>query len=154
MAVGPVASEVNHRRPVRLLPPELPRVIQIHTPSQCTCPDCGKQLSRLGEDASEQLDYVHGYFQVIRHVRPKLSCGACAKIVQAPAPSRPIERGLPTAALLAQVVAAKYADHAPLYRQEGIYRRSGVELPRAMLASWVAEVARSFNRWRMHCNGM
>jgi transposase len=98
-------------------------------------------MTRLGEDASEQLDYVPGYFQVIRHVRPKLSCSACARIVQAPAPSRPIERGLPSAALLAQVVAAKYADHCPLYRQEGIYRRSGIELPRAMLASWVAEVA-------------
>lgn len=116
MAVEPVASRSNHRRPSRLLPPELPRVIKVHTPGRCTCPDCGKWLSRLGEDTSEQLDYVHGYFQVIRHIRPKLSCGACAKIVQAPAPSRPIERGLPTAALLAQVVAAKYADHAPLYR--------------------------------------
>jgi len=141
MAVEPVAPKAKDRRPARLLPPELPRVIKMHAPSRCTCPDCGKQLRRLGEDASEQLDYVHGYFQVIRHVRPKLSCGACAKIVQAPAPSRPIERGLPTAALLAQVVAAKYADHTPLYRQEGIYRRSGVELPRALLASWVAEVA-------------
>jgi transposase len=141
MAVEPVTSKAIQRRTARLLPPELPRVIKVYPPSRCTCPDCGKQLSRLGEDASEQLDYVHGYFQVIRHVRPKLSCGACAKILQAPAPSRPIERGLPTAALLAQVVAAKYADHSPLYRQEGIYRRSGVELPRAMLASWVAEVA-------------
>jgi len=141
MAVEPVTSKAIQRRPARLLPPELPRVIKVHPPSRCTCPDCGKQLSRLGEDTSEQLDYVHGYFQVIRHVRPKLSCGACAKILQAPAPSRPIERGLPTAALLAQVVAAKYADHSPLYRQEGIYRRSGVELPRAMLASWIADVA-------------
>jgi transposase len=95
----------------------------------------------LGEDTSEQLDYVPGYFQVIRHVRPKLACSACARIVQAAAPSRPIERGLPTAGLLAQVIAAKYADHCPLYRQEGIYRRSGVELPRAMLASWVGEAA-------------
>jgi transposase len=142
LAVDPITPKASHRRPSRLLPPELPRVIKVHAPSRCTCPDCGKQLSRLGEDASEQLDYVHGYFQVIRHVRPKLSCGACAKIVQVPAPSRPIERGLPTAALLAQVVAAKYADHAPLYRQAGIYRRSGVDLPRAMLASWAAEVAR------------
>jgi transposase len=128
-------------RPARALPAELPRVIRVHAPSQCTCPDCGRKMRLLGEDTSEQLDYVPGYFQVIRHVRPKLSCGACARIVQASAPSRPIERGLPSAALLAQVVAAKYADHCPLYRQEGIYRRSGVELPRAMLASWVAEVA-------------
>jgi transposase len=129
------------RRPPRALPPELPRVIHVHVPSSCTCPDCGGAMRPLGEDASEQLDYVPGYFQVIRHVRPKLACGACQRIVQSPAPDRPIERGLPTPALLAQVIAAKYADHCPLYRQEGIYRRSGVELPRAMLASWVGETA-------------
>jgi transposase len=75
-------------------------------------------------------------------VRPKLACRACSRIVQSAAPSRPIERGPPTASLLAQVISAKYADHCPLYRQEGIYRRSGVELPRAMLASWVYEAAK------------
>lgn len=130
------------RRPVRALPPELPRVIRVHAPASCSCPECGGVLRQLGEDTSEQLDYVPGYFQVIRHVRPKLACRACARIVQAAAPSRPIERGLPTPSLLAQVIGAKYADHCPLYRQEGIYRRSGVELPRAMLASWVGETAR------------
>lgn len=62
--------------------------------------------------------------------------------VSVAAPSRPIERGLPIPSLLAQVIGAKYADLCPLYRQEGIYRRSGVELPRAMLASWVGETAR------------
>jgi transposase len=129
------------RRPARELPPELPRVIRVHAPANCTCPECGGALRQLGEDASEQLDYVPGYFQVIRHVRPKLACRACARIVQAAAPSRPIERGLPTSALLAQVIGAKYADHCPLYRQEGIYRRSGVELPRSMLASWVGAAA-------------
>lgn len=129
------------RRAPRALPPELPRVVRVHQPPSCDCPGCGRKLVALGEDSSEQLDYVPGYFQVIRHVRPKLICGDCARIVQAAAPTRPIERGLPTAGLLAQVISAKYADHAPLYRQEGIYRRSGVELPRAMLASWVAEAA-------------
>ena len=129
------------RRAVRELPPELPRVVRVHAPASCACPECGGALRPLGEDASEQLDYVPGYFQVIRHVRPKLACRACARIVQAAAPSRPIERGLPTSALLAQVIGAKYADHCPLYRQEGIYRRSGVELPRSMLASWVGAAA-------------
>lgn len=129
------------RRAPRALPPELPRVVRVHAPPSCDCPDCGRKLTALGEDSSEQLDYVPGYFQVIRHVRPKLICSACARILQAAPPMRPIERGLPTAGLLAQVISAKYADHAPLYRQEGIYRRSGVELPRAMLASWVAEAA-------------
>ena len=131
----------TNRRAPRALPPELPRVILQHAPAGCHCPECGMHLSRLGEDTSEQLDYVPGYFRVIRHVRPKLACKTCARIVQAPAPMRPIERGLPTAGLLAQVISAKYADHCPLYRQEGIYRRSGVELPRATLASWVAESA-------------
>jgi transposase len=129
------------RRAIRALPAELPRLIREHLPGNCHCPECGERLARLGEDASEQLDYVPGYFQVIRHVRPKLACRACARIVQAAAPVRPIERGLPTPGLLAQVIGAKYADHCPLYRQEGIYRRSGVELPRSMLASWVAEAA-------------
>ena len=129
-------------RAARALPPQLPRVIVEHRPQSCHCPDCGGALSRLGEDVSEQLDYVPGYFQVIRHVRPKLTCRGCARIVQACAPMRPIARGLPTAGLLAQVIGAKYADHCPLYRQEGIYRRGGLELPRAMLASWVGAAAR------------
>jgi len=118
-AVDAVPGRSGARRAPRELPAELPRVIQVHAPASCQCPDCGAAMRRLGEDASEQLDYVPGYFQVIRHVRPKLACGACARIVQAAAPSRPIERGLPTAALLAQVTGAKYADHCPLYRQEG-----------------------------------
>lgn len=134
-------AHARTRRPARALPPDLPRVIRLYEPTSCACPDCGGTLRRLGEDVSEQLDFVPGYFQVIRHVRPKLSCAACTRIVQASAPSRPIERGLPSAGLLAQVIAAKYADHCPLHRQEGIYRRSGVELPRAMLASWVGEAA-------------
>ncbi|HEY3808358.1 MAG TPA: IS66 family transposase zinc-finger binding domain-containing protein, partial [Steroidobacteraceae bacterium] len=133
MAVDTPQGVGSMRRAVRSLPPELPRVITEHMPSNCNCSECGQRLSRLGEDVSEQLDYVPGYFQVIRHVRPKLACKACARIVQSPAPMRPIERGLPTAGLLAQVIGAKYADHCPLYRQEGIYRRSGVELPRSML---------------------
>ena len=99
-------------------------------------------MRKLGEDVSEMLDFVPGYFKVIRHVRPKLSCGHCSTIVQQPAPSRPIERGLPTPGLLAQVIVAKYADHSPLYRQQGIYRRVGVNLDRATLAGWVADAAR------------
>jgi transposase len=142
IAVDTASGRSGGRRAPRELPAELPRVIQVHAPASCQCPDCGAAMRRLGEDTSEQLDYVPGYFQVIRHVRPKLACGACARIVQAAAPSRPIERGLPTAALLAQVIGAKYADHCPLYRQEGIYRRAGVELPRATLAAWVGDAAR------------
>lgn len=127
------------RRRPREFPPHLPRETVIHTPANCGCSECGGRLRPLGEDVSEMLDYVPGYFRVIRHIRPKLSCSRCAKVVQEAAPSRPIARGMATAGLLAQVVVAKYADHTPLYRQAGIYRRAGIELDRATLASWVRE---------------
>jgi transposase len=136
------APVIPLRRVSRALPAHLPRETVTHAPGTCTCPDCGTSLRRLGEDVSEMLDYVEGHFRVIRHVRPKLSCGLCAHIEQAAAPSRPIERGLPTPALLTQVLVAKYADHVPLYRQSGIYRRTGIELDRSTLAGWVAQSAR------------
>lgn len=125
------------RRPTRLLPDHLPRETVLHQPATCDCPECGGQMRKLGEDVSEMLDYVPGAFTVIRHVRPKLACGRCSKVVQLPAPSRPIERGMPAPGLLAQVIVSKYADHCPLYRQAAIYQRSGIQLDRATLASWV-----------------
>ena len=82
-------------------------------------------LSKLGEDVAEILEYVPAQFKVIRQVRPKLACTACDTIVQAPAPSRPIERGLAGPGLLAHVLVSKYADHLPLYRQAEIYARVG-----------------------------
>jgi transposase len=131
----------RQRRAPRALPPHLPRHRIVHPPKSCQCPECGAALRRLGEDVSEMLDYVPGYFQVIQHVRPKMSCARCSNIVQRAAPSRPIERALPTAGLLAQVLVSKYADHCPLYRQQGIYRRTGVELERATLADWVRQAS-------------
>lgn len=125
------------RRPARLFPEHLPRETVLHQPATCDCPDCGAQMRKLGEDVSEMLNYVPGTFTVIRHVRPKLACGRCSKVVQLPAPSRPIERGMPAPGLLAQVIVSKYADHCPLYRQAAIYQRSGVQLDRATLASWI-----------------
>ena len=79
-------------------------------------------------------------FKVIRQVRPKLACASCDTIVQAPAPTRPIERGMAGPGLLAHVVVGKFADHVPLYRQAEIYAREGVELDRALLAQWVGNV--------------
>ena len=125
------------RRP---LPPHLPREDEVHEPS-CTCPNCGGQMRKLGEDVTEVLEYVPASFKVIRHVRPKLSCRVCETIVQAPMPSLPIERGRPGPGLLAHVLVAKYADHLPLYRQSGIYAREGVDLERSTLADWVGRSA-------------
>ncbi|MBV8525643.1 MAG: IS66 family transposase [Acetobacteraceae bacterium] len=121
----------------RALPAHLPRQVQTHTPLHTSCPACGGQLNKLGEDISEVLEYVPARFKVIRHVRPKLSCTRCDTIVQAEAPSRPIERGLAGPGLLAHVLVSKYCDHLPLYRQAEMYAREGVELERSTLAGWV-----------------
>ncbi len=101
------------------------------------CPDCGGQLRHFGDDVSEQLEYVPESFKVIRHVRPKFNCAGCDRVVEAPAPSRPIERGLAGAGLLAHVIVSKFADPLPLYRQSEIYARHGVEISRSTLAGWV-----------------
>lgn len=96
-----------------------------------------RRVEASGRDVSEMLEYVPAHFQVIRQIRPKLACARGDKIVQAEAPSRPIARGLAGPGLLAHVVVSKYCDHLPLYRQEEIYAREGVELERATLADWV-----------------
>jgi transposase len=124
-------------RPARKpLPDHLPRESVVHEPA-CQCPQCGAAMRKIGEDVSEMLEYVPARFKVIRHVRPKLSCTKCETIVQQPAPSRPIARGMAGPGLLAHVLVSKYADHLPLYRQAQIYEREGVELDRSTLADWV-----------------
>ncbi len=128
---------IGSRPARRPLPEHLPREIQKHAPAEILCPDCGGELRRLGDDISEMLEYVPARFKVIRHVRAKLSCAACDRIVQAPVPTRPIERGLAGPGLLAHVLVSKYADHLPLYRQSEIYAREGVDLERSTLADWV-----------------
>jgi transposase len=134
----PEADRAPRRKSVRRpLPEHLPRDEKIYAPGTEACPACGGGLRHLGEDVAEQLEYVPASFRVIRHVRPKLACSCCDAIVQAPAPSRPIERGIAGPGLLAHVLVAKFADHLPLYRQAVIYARDGVDLDRALLASWV-----------------
>ena len=118
------------------LPPELPRTLIHHEPDNTQCP-CGCQLKRIGEDISEKLDYVPGEFTVERHIRGKWACAKCETLIQAPVPSQVIDKGIPTAGLLAQVLVAKYVDHLPLYRQERIFGRAGLEIPRSTLAEWV-----------------
>jgi len=127
------AAQVPVRRP---LPEHLPRERVVHQPA-CSCPDCGAAMRQIGEDVSEILDYVPARFRVIRHVRPKLACPVCERIVQLEAPSRPIDRGLAGPGLLAHILTSKYADHLPLYRQAQIYAREGVELERSTMAEWV-----------------
>jgi transposase len=119
----------------------LPRQTEIHQPKEDKCPGCGGALRKLGDDVSEILEYVPARFKVIRHVHPNLSCTKSDVIVQAAAPSRPIERGLAGPGLLAHVLVSKYADHQPLYRQAEIYAREGVDLERSTLADWAGACA-------------
>ncbi len=100
------------RRP---LPGHLPREETVLAPGE-RCADCGGRLRRLGEDVTEELEYIPGRFVVKRIVRPRLACGGCEKFHQAPLPPRPIERGRPGPGLLAHVLVSKYCDHLPLYR--------------------------------------
>ena len=92
-------------------PDHLPRETRKYMPKHQACPDCGGELKQLGEDVSEILEYLPERFVVIRQVRPKLACAGCDRIVQAAAPSRPIERGIAGPGLLAHVLASKYCDH-------------------------------------------
>ncbi len=124
------------------LPAHLERVEQIVDLEDKACPCCGGALHRIGEDVAERLDVVPATFRVLVTRRPRYGCRSCeSAVVQAPAPARIVEGGIPTEALIAQVLVAKYADHLPLYRQAQIYSRQGVQLDRSTLADWVGRAA-------------
>ncbi|WP_443082860.1 IS66 family transposase, partial [Variovorax sp. WDL1] len=120
------------------LPANLPRREIRHEPESTTCA-CGCTLERIGEDVAEKLDYRPGVFTVERHVRGKWVCTKCETLVQAPVAPHIIDKGIPTAGLLSQVLVGKYLDHLPLYRQEAIFGRAGFAIPRSTLASWVGQ---------------
>jgi transposase len=124
------------------LPKHLPREEVVVAPARTACPCCGGSMHVIGEDVSEQLDIVPAQFKVIVTRRPRYGCRTCeGAVVQAPAPSRPIDGGMASEALLAHVIVSKYADHCPLYRQAQIFARQGIELDRSTLAGWVGRAA-------------
>ena len=127
------AKRKHSRNP---LPDHLDRIDEVLSPGE-TCTDCGGNLRQLGEDATEELEYIPGRFVVRRIVRPRVACSCCEAFSQAPLPSRPIERGRPGPGLLAHVLTSKYCDHLPLYRQSEIYAREKVDLHRSALTDWV-----------------
>ena len=137
------ASRRQQRRVNRgALPKHLPREEIVIEPAEQACPCCGGAMHRIGEDIAERLDVIPAQFKVIVTRRPKYGCRACeSAVVQAPAPARLIEGGLPTETLVAHVLVGKYADHLPLYRQSQIYARQGIELDRSTLADWVGRAA-------------
>jgi transposase len=126
--------------------PSLPAHLVRHeieiAPDACACPGCGGALHRIGEDRAERLDIVPAQYRVLVTVRPKMGCRSCGDgVAQARAPKHVVPGGLPSEALLADVLVKKYADHLPLYRQAQIMARQGVEIDRATLANWVGRAA-------------
>ena len=125
------------------LPAHLPRIEQVLAPEATACPCCQGPLVEIGVDAAERLDVIPAQFRVIVTKRSKLACRACPGVVlQAAAPARLIEGGMPTEATVAHVLVARYADHLPLYRQARILARQGIEIGRAILADWTGTAAR------------
>jgi transposase len=127
------AKRTHNRAP---LPEHLERQDEILSPGDA-CGDCGGALKQLGEDVTEELEYVPGHFVVKRIVRPRMTCTCCEAFAQAELPSRPIARGRAGPGLLAHVLIGKYCDHLPLYRQSEIYAHDKVDLHRSTLTDWV-----------------
>jgi transposase len=140
---GAAKTRAEKRRVNRgALPSHLPRVDMTIEPEDTNCPCCRSPMHVIGEETSERLDVIPAQFRVIVTHRPKYACRACEEaVVQAPAPERLIKGGLPTEAMVAYVLAAKYAWHLPLYRQAQMLLAQGIDIKRAVLAFWVGYAA-------------
>ncbi len=130
------------------LPEQLRRVEHRHEPENTTCPSpgCGQAMVRIGEDVSERLDIVPAEFFVHRHIRGKWACKCCQVLVQEPAEPQIIDKGMPTACLLAHTLVSRFVDHLPYYRQEQVKARADVHTPRCTLAAWWARQAPACSR--------
>ena len=136
------AAPSSPKRNIGHLPEDLPRIERTLEPESTACPcGCG-EMAKIGEDRTERLDIIPAQFRVIVTIRPRYACKICAQgVTQVPSPPHLIEGGMPTEALIAHVLMSKYGDHSPLYRQAGIFARSGIELDRSTLANWVGKAA-------------
>jgi transposase len=146
-----IGSHSRKKRGRKALPKDLPRIDIIHDLSedekQC---GCGQRKSLIGEEISEKLDYIPARLQVERHIRYKYACKSCEgveddgpTVMIAPAPVQLIPKSNATAGLLAHIAVSKFADAVPLYRQQKIFDRLGIELSRAVMAKWMVQAARS-----------
>ena len=134
-------SNGHGRKPLPASPPR-ERIVHDVPPEDRACPECGPERRPMGEETREQLEYVPASLIVLEHVRPKYACaGRAAHVVIAARLPEPIEKGLPGTGLLAHVITSKLADHLPLYRQEAIFRRHGVELARSAMCDGMAACA-------------
>ena len=140
--------EYSRKRPqkrgAKPLPEHLERIDVPVDPSEAerTCACCSKDMKRVGEVVTEELDIVPPRFRVKRYVQGKWRCPDCMnRDLQRPLPSRPIQKGRPSPTLLAYLIVSKYADHLPLYRQEQIFKRHGVHLPRSTMDEWFGQLS-------------
>ena len=128
------------------LPRNLPRKrVVIDVPAeQRKCGCCGQEMTKIGEETSEQIEYIPASTYVIETVRPKYACKHCpdGTVITADKPRQPIEKGLPGPGMLAHVITSKYCDHIPLNRQSGMFRRQGLELPPSTLGGWMGASAK------------
>ena len=139
---APITASIVPRRPARrnrgALPAHLPRIEIVVDVEDKACPCCGGAMHVIGEDRSEMLDVVPAQYRVKVIRRPRYGCRSCeGSVVQVPAPDRPVDGGMATEALIAQVLVAKYSEHLPLYRQAQVFARHGIELDRSTLSLWV-----------------
>jgi transposase len=134
------AALPDKRQPKRQpLPEALPRREERLEPESTRC-SCGAEMIRIGEDIAETLEIIPSVFYVRRRIRGKWACRCCEKLAMAPVAAAPIDKAMAGASLLAQVMVAKYMDHLPLHRQEGIYARMGVAIPRSTMAGWIGQL--------------
>ena len=144
VSVEPVTEVKGHLRKTRTkreLPDTLPRERIEYDLDDPHCQGCGKEMAVIGEELSEELEFIPAQLKVIEHARLKRACSCCKSGVFVPAlppEVKPLERRKPGAGLLAQILVSKYQDHQPLYRQEQIFARNGIILPRKLLCDWVA----------------
>ncbi|MDO6724969.1 IS66 family transposase [Celeribacter halophilus] len=139
--VEDVSPEPKLRRRPRVSA-ETPRERRELDPGSC-CPDCGGDLRVVGEDVSELLDMIAAQMKVIQIARIKKSCRCCERMVQEPAPSRPIPGSMAGPNLLAHVLVSKFDDHLPLYRQHEIFARMGADIPESTLVGWCGRAMRT-----------
>jgi transposase len=124
------------------LPAHLPRVEQVLMPESTACPCCRGAMVEIGCDTAERFDVIPVQFRALVTKRPKFACRACSGVVvQALAPARLVEGGMPTEAAVAHVAVARYADHMPLHRQSQALARQGIEIGREVLAGWMGAAA-------------
>lgn len=137
-------AKPKSKRGRKKLPEHLPVKEVIHDVSEQdrVCPDCSQAMTSIGDDVTELLDHVPASYFRVRHVRRKYACRECqGNVISAPAPPKPIEKGMAGAGLLAHIITSKYCDHLPLYRLEGIIKRHGVDLGRSTMCDWMFDSA-------------